>query len=46
MYNLKKYDDARSYFEKALKINSNLTSILSEKELKTFNELMNNNTKQ
>jgi tetratricopeptide (TPR) repeat protein len=47
MHNLGKYDDARSYFEKALKINPNLTSILSEKKLTAFNKLMNNsNTKQ
>lgn len=48
MYNLKKYDDAKSYFEKALKINkSYITSIMSEKELTAFHKLMNNNnTKQ
>jgi tetratricopeptide (TPR) repeat protein len=42
IYNLKKYDEAKSYFEKALQINSNLTSILSEKKLTAFNKLMNN----
>ena len=46
LYNLGKYDDAKSYFEKALKINANLTDILEEKELTAFNKLMNNNTKQ
>ena len=44
IYNLKKYDNAKSYFEKALKLNSNLTSILSEKELTVFNKVMNNGT--
>ena len=42
MYNLGKIEDARSYYEKALKINANLTSILSEKELVVFNKIMNN----
>ncbi len=46
MYNLGKTEDAKTYFEKAQKINANLTSILSEKELDAFNKLMNNNTKQ
>lgn len=46
MYNLGKYDDVKIYYEKSLKINPNLTSILSEKELTAFNKLMNNNTKQ
>ena len=45
LYNLGKYDDAKSYLEKALEINANLTDILEEKELIAFNELMNNNTK-
>ena len=44
LYDLGKIEDAKSYFEKALQINSNLTSILSEKELTVFNKLMNNNT--
>lgn len=39
-------DDAKSYFDKALPINPNLTSILSEKELTIINKVMNNNTKQ
>jgi tetratricopeptide (TPR) repeat protein len=48
MYNLGNYDEAESYFEKALQINPNLTSIMSKKELTVFNKLMNNNnnTKQ
>ena len=46
MYNLGKHEDAKSYYGIALQINANLTSILSEKELTTFNKLMsNNNTK-
>ena len=45
MYNLDKLDDAKSYFEKALQIDSNLTDILEEKELTAFNKIMNN-TKQ
>jgi len=43
LYNLGKYDEARSYYETSLKINDNLTSILSEKELTAFIKLMNNN---
>jgi tetratricopeptide (TPR) repeat protein len=46
MYNLDKYDEAKSYYDKAMKINSNLTSILSENELIVFNKLMNNKTKE
>jgi tetratricopeptide (TPR) repeat protein len=47
LYNLGNIDDAKIYYEKALKINTNLPSILSEKELNIFNKLMNNNnTKQ
>jgi hypothetical protein len=44
MYNLGKYDDAKSYFEKAHLINGNLTSLLSEKELTVFNQVINNNS--
>ena len=43
LYNLGKIEDAKSYYEKALKINPELTSILSEKELTAFNKVMNNN---
>jgi hypothetical protein len=46
LYNLGKIDDAKLYYEKSLKIKSNLTEILTEKELIVFNKLMNNNTKQ
>ena len=46
MYNLENYEDAKLYFQKALKINPNLTDILEEKELTAFNKVMNNNTKQ
>jgi tetratricopeptide (TPR) repeat protein len=42
MYNLGKYNEAKLYFEKALQINSNLTSIMSEKELNVFNKVMDN----
>jgi hypothetical protein len=45
LYNLCKYEEAKSYFEKAMQINANLTSILTEKELTTFNKIRNNNTK-
>ena len=38
LYNLGKNDEAKSYYEKSLEINANLTSILSEKELIAFNE--------
>jgi len=41
LYNLGKYDEAKLYYEKALKINPTLTSILSEKELTAFNKIMN-----
>ena len=41
MYNLKQYDDSKSYFENALKLNVNLTSLLSEKELLAFKKVMN-----
>jgi tetratricopeptide (TPR) repeat protein len=43
LYNLGKIEDAKLYFEKSLKINPNLTSILSEEKLIAFNKLMNNN---
>jgi hypothetical protein len=47
MYNLDKLDDSKLSYEKALQINSNLTSIFSEKELTAFKKIMNNNnTKQ
>jgi hypothetical protein len=45
MYNLGKTDAAKSYFEKAIQINPNLTTLLSEKELTAFNKVLNNNTK-
>ena len=32
LYNLGKIDEAKLYYDKALQINANLTSILSEKE--------------
>ena len=37
-----KDDEARQYYEKALKINPNLTEILYEKELDEFNRIMSN----
>jgi len=37
-----KDDEARQYYEKALKINPNLTEILYEKELDEFNRIMGN----
>jgi tetratricopeptide (TPR) repeat protein len=43
MYNLGNIDKAKEYYNDALKINPNLSSILSEKELTIFNKLMNNN---
>jgi len=45
MSKLRYYKDAKLYYEKDLQINSNLTSILSEKELTAFNKLMNLNIK-
>jgi hypothetical protein len=42
MYNLGNYNEAKSYFDKALKINPNLSEILSEKELDIFNKFMSN----
>jgi hypothetical protein len=44
LYNLGNIDDAKLYYEKSLKINANLTSILSEKELTVFNKIMDNNS--
>jgi tetratricopeptide (TPR) repeat protein len=47
LYNLGKIDDAKLYYEKAFKINANLTNIMSEKELIAINKVMNNdNIKQ
>ena len=40
--NMGKDDEARQYYEKALKINPNLTEILYEKELDEFNRIMGN----
>ena len=42
--NMGKDNEARVYYEKALKINSNLTEILYEKELDVFNRVMGNKT--
>jgi tetratricopeptide (TPR) repeat protein len=39
-YNLGKVEDAKSYYSKALKIDSNLTGLLTEQELKIFNSIM------
>jgi Flp pilus assembly protein TadD len=44
--NMGKDDEARVYYEKALKINPNLTEILYEKELDEFNRVMGNKTTQ
>ena len=41
-----KDDEARQYYEKALKINPNLTEILYEKELDEFNKIMDNKKTQ
>ena len=35
-YNLRKIENAKLYYEKDLKVNANLTAILSEKELTTI----------
>ena len=40
MSNLGKYDEARSYYDKALKIDPNLAETLEEIELKAFNSVM------
>lgn len=46
LYNLGKIDESKSYYEKSLQINANLSELLTEKELTVFNKLMNdNNTK-
>jgi hypothetical protein len=45
LYNLGKIEEAKLYYEKSLKINSNLTEILTVKELFVFNKLMNNSIK-
>ena len=42
--NMGKDNEARVYYEKSLKINSNLTEILYEKELDVFNKVMGNKT--
>ena len=42
--NMGKDNEARVYYERALKINSNLTEILYEKELDVFNKVMGNTT--
>jgi tetratricopeptide (TPR) repeat protein len=42
--NMGKDDEAKIYYEKALKINSNLTEILYEKELDVFERVMGNKT--
>ena len=42
--NMGKDDEVRLYYEKALKINSNLTEILYEEELDVFNKVMGNKT--
>ena len=44
--NIGREDEARLYYEKALKINPNLTEILSEKEIAAFNKVMGNKTIQ
>ena len=44
--NMGKDNEAILYYEKALKINPNLTEILYEKELDEFNRLMGNKTTQ
>ena len=40
LYNLGKTDEAKSYYQKSLQINANLTSILTEKELTVFNKII------
>ena len=45
LYNLGKIE-MPNYIMRNLKINPNLTSIMSKKELNVFNKLMTNNTKQ
>jgi Flp pilus assembly protein TadD len=42
--NMGKDDEARAYYEKALRINPNLTEILYEKELDLFNKVMGKKT--
>ena len=40
MYNLQKCDLAINYYEKALKIDPNLTEVLEDIELKAFNSIL------
>ena len=46
LYILGKIEEAMLYYDKSLKINPNLTEVLTEKELIVFNKLMNNITKK
>ncbi len=41
LYILARYDDAKQYYDKSLKIDPNLTEILTEKELAAFDKVMN-----
>ena len=43
---MEKDDEARFYYEEALKINPNLTEILYEDELDEFNRVMDNKTNE
>ena len=40
LYNLEKYDDAKMYYNKALQVDSNLTKILTDRELMAFKTLI------
>ena len=46
LYILGKIEEAMLYYDKSLKINPNLTEVLTEKELIVFNKLMNYITKR
>ncbi len=41
LYNLGKYDDAKQYYDKALRLDPNLIERLTEKEKVAFDEVMN-----
>jgi tetratricopeptide (TPR) repeat protein len=41
LFNLERYDEAKEYYNRALKVEPNLTEILTDRELVAFKNLMN-----